>query len=222
MSWFVANVIFPSSRSQWTHNQNRCPGHSSLLPCWIKIIFHIIIIIVVHYLRICHDLNHRHGITMIYDRWNHFKARLKSRPHLSYTHYNKAGHEFFDIVPKKRSTRVKNAVERNNLHATYFPKGASFVNNTWSAPPLPRSSSFAIIYAFSSKLAPMTVTWADSVCLYSSLDERSRESCKTKVWGFGFIGVLRHITYISVIYVTAQMCRRTEEEVVPTVGLPTR
>ena len=25
---------------------------------------------------------------------------------------------------------------------------------------------------------------------------------------------------ISVIYVTAQMCRRTEEEVVPTVGLP--
>ena len=26
---------------------------------------------------------------------------------------------------------------------------------------------------------------------------------------------------ISVIYVTAQMCRRIEEEVVPTVGLPT-
>ena len=26
---------------------------------------------------------------------------------------------------------------------------------------------------------------------------------------------------ISVIYVTAQMCRRTEEEVVSTVGLPT-
>ena len=26
---------------------------------------------------------------------------------------------------------------------------------------------------------------------------------------------------ISVLYVTAQMCRRTEEEVVPTVGLPT-
>ena len=26
---------------------------------------------------------------------------------------------------------------------------------------------------------------------------------------------------ILVIYVTAQMCRRTEEEVVPTVGLPT-
>ena len=24
-------------------------------------------------------------------------------PHLSYIHYNKAGHEFFDIVPKERS-----------------------------------------------------------------------------------------------------------------------
>ena len=39
--------------------------------------------------------------------------------------------------------------------------------------------------------------------------------------GFGFIGVLRHINDISVTYVTAQMCRRTEEEVVPTAGLPT-
>ena len=29
-------------------------------------------------------------------------------------------------------------------------------------------------------------------------------------------------TDVSVIYVTAQMCRWTEEEVVPTVGLPTK
>ena len=36
-----------------------------------------------------------------------------------------------------------------------------------------------------------------------------------------FIGGLRHINDISVIYVTAQMCRRADEEVVPTVGLPT-
>ena len=37
------------------------------------------------------------------------------------------------------------------------------------------------------------------------------------------IGVLRHIQrYFSYIYVTAQMCRRTEaEEIGPTVGLPT-
>ena len=36
-----------------------------------------------------------------------------------------------------------------------------------------------------------------------------------------FIGGLRHFNDISVIYVTTQMCRRTEEEVVPTVGVPT-
>ena len=40
-------------------------------------------------------------------------------------------------------------------------------------------------------------------------------------FGVEFIGVLRHSNDISVIYVTAQMWRRTEEEVVPTVGLPT-
>ena len=38
---------------------------------------------------------------------------------------------------------------------------------------------------------------------------------------FEFIGVLRNINDISVIYVKEHMCRRTEEEVVPTVGHPT-
>ena len=37
---------------------------------------------------------------MVYDRWNHSQAPPKKPPHLSYTHYNKAGHELFDIVPK--------------------------------------------------------------------------------------------------------------------------
>ena len=43
------------------------------------------------------------------------------------------------------------------------------------------------------------------------------------MYEFEFIGVLRHMQqYFSHIhYVTAQMCRRTEEEVVPPVGLPT-
>ena len=50
-----------------------------------------------------------------------------------------------------------------------------------SSAPLPRSSYCASIYAFFSKLAPITVTWADSVCLHRSLEERSRESRKTKV-----------------------------------------
>ena len=48
--------------------------------------------------------------------------------------------------------------------------------------PLPISPSRAIINAFSSnKRAPITIIWADFVCLYRSLDERSRESRKTKV-----------------------------------------
>ena len=59
--------------------------------------------------------------------------------------------------------------------------------------PLPRSSSRAIIYAFSSKRAPITVIWADSVCLYRSLDERSRERRKTKVdkASSGFVDILK-------------------------------
>ena len=39
---------------------------------------------------------------------------------------------------------------------------------------------------------------------------------------YWFIVFLRQINDISVIYVTAQMCRRTEEEVVPTIGLVTQ
>ena len=70
--------------------------------------------------------SHRHGITMIYDRWNHSKAPPKKPPLLSYNIYNKVRHEFFDIVPKKRSIQDKNAEEWNNLHAAYFPKDASF------------------------------------------------------------------------------------------------
>ena len=39
----------------------------------------------------------------------------------------------------------------------------------------------------------MTVMWADSVCLHRSLDERSRESRKTKVdkASSGFIDILK-------------------------------
>ena len=63
---------------------------------------------------------------MIYDRWNHSKAPPKKPPLLSYNIYNKVRHDFFDIVPKKRSIQDKNAEEWNNLHAAYFPKDASF------------------------------------------------------------------------------------------------
>ena len=40
------------------------------------------------------------------------------------------------------------------------------------------------------------------------------------VW-FGLLVFYITCNDISAIYVTAQMCRRTDEEVVPTVGLPT-
>ena len=37
---------------------------------------------------------------MRYDRRNNSQAPPKKPPHLSYTHYDKAGHEFFNILPK--------------------------------------------------------------------------------------------------------------------------
>ena len=47
--------------------------------------------------------------------------------------------------------------------------------------PLPRSSSRASIYALTSKCAPITVMWVNFICLYRSLDEKSRKNRKTKV-----------------------------------------
>ena len=72
---------------------------------------------------------HRHCVSMIYMiAGTTPKPHLRSRPHLSYTHYNKTGHELFYIVPKYRSIRDKNAVEWNtsNLHAL----SRSFVETT--------------------------------------------------------------------------------------------
>ena len=55
-----------------------------------------------------------------------------------------------------------------------------------------------------------------------SVFDTSHDMYVTNQFEFEFIGVLRHMQrYFSHINVTAQMCRRTEEEVVPTVGLPT-
>ena len=50
---------------------------------------------------------HKHGVTMIYDRWNHSQAPPKKTPHLSYTHNNKARHKFLTSSPNKRSFREK-------------------------------------------------------------------------------------------------------------------
>ena len=52
--------------------------------------------------------------------------------------------------------------------------------------------------------------------------EVKNEKQIVRLFEFEFISVL-YVTCnaISVIYVTAQMCRRIEEKVAPTVGLPT-
>ena len=47
------------------------------------------------------------------------------------------------------------------------------------------------------------------------------DACLEFEFEFEFIGVYVTCNDISVIYVTAQICRRTEEEVVPTVELST-
>ena len=46
-------MISPRSRSQCTYTTNPCPVHNSSLPCWVKIIFHTLI---VYEPRMCHDL----------------------------------------------------------------------------------------------------------------------------------------------------------------------
>ena len=55
-SWPWTKVTSPSSSSLCTHGQHSCPGHNSLLPCWIWKIFHII---VVRDQRVYHDLDSR-------------------------------------------------------------------------------------------------------------------------------------------------------------------
>ena len=52
----LTRIISPSARSICIHSQNVCPGHNSLLACWIWKIFHTI---VVNDPEICHNLEHR-------------------------------------------------------------------------------------------------------------------------------------------------------------------
>ena len=63
---------------------------------------------------------HRQGVAMIYDRWNHSKAPPKKPPHLPYTHYNKAGHDF------KRTCTL---VQTSYIIMYCYTPGASFCVN---------------------------------------------------------------------------------------------
>ena len=58
--------------------------------------------------------SHKHSVTMIYDHWNHAQAPHKKPPHLLYTHYNKARHEFLTSSQNKRSIRDK--TQRNRIN----------------------------------------------------------------------------------------------------------
>ena len=66
--------------------------------------------------------NHRHVISIIYDRWNHSQAPHKQPPHLSYT--QTAGHDFLTCTSSPYSTPVEIKTQWNGI--TYmqitFPK----------------------------------------------------------------------------------------------------
>ena len=61
---------------------------------------------------------HSHVITMIYDRWNLFQTLHKKPPHLSYTHNNKAGHEYFFFTSTPNSTPFEIKTEGNGITYT--------------------------------------------------------------------------------------------------------
>ena len=105
-------------------------------------------------------MKHRHGITMIYDRWNHSKAPPKKPPLLSYNILyiiRSLNTNFLSIVPKKRS-KIK--TQRNGITCMQLtsPTDAVFLKQyTDQLRPLPRSSSRAVIYAFSIKQTQIPV-----------------------------------------------------------------
>ena len=94
---------------------------------------------------------HKHGISMIYDRRNHSQAPTKKPPHQSYTHYNKARHECFDIVPKNRS--IQDKTQRNGITCMQLTSPKVPLSKTIrdQLRLLPISCSRAVIYTFSSK-----------------------------------------------------------------------
>ena len=86
-------------------------------------------------------MEHKHGVTMIYDRWNHSQSPPKKPPRLSYTHYNKARHEFLTSSPNKRSIRDK--TQRNKINRMRFTSQKVHLSKTihdWHRPPPPLAS----------------------------------------------------------------------------------
>ena len=68
----------------------------------------------------------------------HSKAPPKKPPLLSYNINNKVRHEFFDIVPKKRSIQDKNTEEWNKPACSLLPQRCLFLKQyTISSAPFP-------------------------------------------------------------------------------------
>ena len=108
------------------------------------------------------------------------KPHLRSRPTCHIPIIIRPDTYFLTWSPKSALFKIKTQWNGITCMHLTFPQVPPSKTIHDQLHPLPRSSSCAIIYAFSSKLAPMTIMRTDSVCLHRSLDERSRESCKTK------------------------------------------
>ena len=101
---------------------------------------------------------HRHGITMIYDRWNHSKAPPKKPPLLSYNiHVIRTDTNFLTSSPKSAPSKIK--TQRNGITCMQLTSPKMPLSKTIhdQLRPLPRSSSRVVIYAFSSKQTQIPV-----------------------------------------------------------------
>ena len=88
----------------------------------------------------CEVFKHRHGVSSIYGRWSHSQGLPKSRPHLSYSHFNKVGHEFsFKSSQNSAPFEIKtqwNRITCMQLTSPKVPPSKTIHDgNTFIAPP---------------------------------------------------------------------------------------
>ena len=116
---------------------------------------------------------------------------LRSQPHLSYTHYNRADTTFFTLSQNSAPFEIK--TQWNGITCMQLTSPKVPISKTIQLRLLPRSSSRAIIYKFSSKCPNHDygpILFAFIVVLTKDLE---RESRKTKVdkASSGFVDILR-------------------------------
>ena len=119
--WIIQ--VKAGSRGQHTTSKFLEERISMQKASWSKLkYFKVIRKSVLQFIRRKRELNHNHGVTMIYDRWNHSQAPPQKPPHLSYTHYDKVRHVFLTSSPNKRSIRDKTQRIRINRMRLTSPK----------------------------------------------------------------------------------------------------